>query len=135
SFNSPKGRMLANFVLWRDMAHDRFAMLLASDIADAVAKRLRMCVLRSNVTIADVSEVTQRIGIGGPHAAEAIRAVFGAVPALLEVLSVANASRVGLPGQRFVALAPKSSAGLTARLAKLAVSASFDVWRWLTVRS
>ena len=75
SYNSPKGRMLANFVLWRDArANDGFAMLLSADIAEAVAKRLRMYVLRSKVAIADVSSETQRVGVGGPEGAAAIRA-------------------------------------------------------------
>jgi folate-binding Fe-S cluster repair protein YgfZ len=46
-----------------------FAMLLPGDIADSLAKRLRMYVLRSKVTVTDVSVATQRIGVGGPAAA------------------------------------------------------------------
>ena len=67
SFNSPKGRMLANFVLWRGAAlGDGFAMLLPGDICGSVAKRLRMYVLRSKVTVTDVSAATQRMGVGRP---------------------------------------------------------------------
>ena len=135
SFNSPKGRMLANFVLWRDPATDGFAMLLAGDIAEPVSKRLRMYVLRSKVTIADISDATQRVGIGGPAGAAAVRAIFEAVPALLEVRPLGHATLIALPGQRYVALAPRADADLHARLAKVATPASFDVWRWLTIRS
>ena len=71
SFNSPKGRMLANFVLWRSpAAGDRFEMLLPEDIAEPVAKRLRMYVLRSKVVLTDVSADTRRFGVGGPAAAD-----------------------------------------------------------------
>jgi folate-binding protein YgfZ len=135
SFNSPKGRMLANFVLWRDVTTDGFAMLLAGDIADSVSKRLRMYVLRSKVQITDISQDTQRVGIGGPSAAAAVRAVFEAVPAPLEARSLGNATLIALPGDRFVALAPKADADLNTGLAKVATPAPFDVWRWLTVRS
>ena len=135
TFNSPKGRVLANFVLWRDSAFDGYTVLLAGDIAEAVAKRLRMYVLRSKVTIADVSDATQRIGIGGPNASAALRTAVDAVPAQFEVRAVGNMSLIGLPGPRFIALAPKADAGLVAAFATDATPASFDVWRWLTIRS
>jgi folate-binding Fe-S cluster repair protein YgfZ len=66
-FNSPKGRMLANFVVWREPAAERaLLILLPGDLAQSVAKRLSMYVLRSKVSIADVSDEVARIGIGGP---------------------------------------------------------------------
>ena len=136
SYNSPKGRMLANFVLWRDArADDGFAMLLPADLAEAVAKRLRMYVLRSKVAIADVSSETQRVGVGGPEGAAAFRAAFESVPELLEARRAGAVSLLGLPGRRFVALAPASDADLRARFAGLATPAGFDAWRWLTIRA
>ena len=145
SFNSPKGRMLANFVLWRRSA-DGFAMLIAADIAESVAKRLKMYVLRSKVSIADVSAETQCVGIGGPEAASVVRAVFGAVPTVLEareVDSLGSFTLLGLPGNRFVALASAADSDpeydpqcdLLARLSGLCTPADFAVWRWLTIRS
>jgi len=137
SFNSPKGRMLANFVLWR-RTPDGFGMLLAADIADAVAKRLRMYVLRSKATIADVSADTQRIGIGGPQAASAVEAAFGIAPAPFEareVRSPAAVTLLGLNGNRFVALAQASAADVLAALGSRSVTGEFDVWRWLTIRA
>ncbi len=51
SYNSPKGRMLANGVLWRPAsgAPGRVMMLLASDLADSIRRRLSMFVLRAKV--------------------------------------------------------------------------------------
>jgi len=137
SFNSPKGRMLANFVLWR-RTPDGFGMLLAADIADAVVKRLRMYVLRSKVTIADVSADTQRIGIGGPQAASAVGAAFGVVPAAFEALEVRSPAAVtllGLNGNRFVALAPANEPDVLAPLSARSATGDFAVWRWLTIRA
>ena len=60
SYNSPSGRMLANFVLWRagpDPA-DGFRALLPGDIAAAVRKRLAMFVLRSKVIVTARSRAT-----------------------------------------------------------------------------
>ncbi|MET0683188.1 MAG: folate-binding protein [Casimicrobiaceae bacterium] len=137
SFNSPKGRMLANFVLWRDAAlGDGFAMLLPGDICESVAKRLRMYVLRSKVTVTDVSAATQRMGVGGPSAAAALRAAVGAVPGRLEVQQADSATVLGLPGPRYVLLAPAPQApSLRARLGTQATPAGFDVWRWLTIHA
>lgn len=137
SFNSPKGRMLANFVLWREPAESGgFALLLPDDLAEAVAKRLRMYVLRSKVAITDVSAATRRFGLGGPAAASALRALTDAVPAPFETRRIDAATVLALPGPRFVLVAPLPSAdALRARLAGVAMAAAFAVWRWLTIRA
>jgi folate-binding protein YgfZ len=136
TFNSPKGRMLANFVLWRRVP-DGFGMLVAADIAEPVAKRLRMYVLRSKVTIADVSADTQRVGIGGPQAQSAVRAAFGVVPAPFAAREVQSptVTLLALNGNRFVALAPASEADVLAPLSALIATGDFSVWRWLTIRA
>jgi len=46
---NPKGRMIATLYLGR-LGENRFAIILADDLADAVLKRLRMYVLRAKVT-------------------------------------------------------------------------------------
>ena len=137
SFNSPKGRMLANFVLWRGPAAlDRFEMLLPEDVAEPVAKRLRMYVLRSKVVLTDVSADTRRFGVGGPTAAVALIAAFGVAPAVHEAMQIAQATVLGLPGPRFVVLAtPGEAEAAQARFNGHAIAAPFDVWRWLTIRA
>lgn len=82
---TPKGRLLATFVLARD-AGGYFLMLPAA-FAEAFARRLRMFVLRSRVKVEDVSAATPRFGLWDgamPEGAFAIgpsRAlVFGAAP-------------------------------------------------------
>jgi len=143
-FNSPKGRMLANFVVWRDpAATERFLILLPGDLAQAVAKRLSMYVLRSKVKIADASEETSRIGMGGPDATAAVTSVLGSAPAPFELLASGRLTVLGLPGPRYVVLSP-ASLGPSPRsetdealdaLLRRTPRASFDVWRWLTVRA
>jgi tRNA-modifying protein YgfZ len=137
SFNSPKGRMLANFVLWRDTATaDGFAMLLPGDIAEGVAKRLRMYVLRSKVTLTDACATIARIGLGGPAAGKILRAALGSIPAPLDVRHVDSATILSLPGPRFVILSSLTDAeGLRARFAAGATITGFDAWRWLTIRA
>src|SRR5256885_2384502 len=58
---SPKGRMLANFILLQTEA-TTFELLLPVSMMAAVRKRLTMFVLRSKLTIEDTSGVSFRIG-------------------------------------------------------------------------
>ena len=135
SFNSPKGRMLANFVLWRESAGD-FRALLPGELAGPIEKRLRMFVLRSKVTLADLSADFARFGVGGPKAADVLRAVFGEVPPLFGELRREEATLLGLPGPRFVVLVAAAAATVTGdRLAGTAIPAPFSVWQWLTIRA
>jgi folate-binding protein YgfZ len=135
SFNSPKGRMLANFVLWREAADD-FRALLSGDLTAPVQKRLAMFVLRSKVTLADISRSNVRFGIGGPNATKALRAAFGTAPGTLAIARVDGSTLLGLPGPRFVVIAPIESAVTTgARLAREAAHAPFTIWQWLTIRA
>lgn len=137
SFNSPKGRMLANFVLWRDPSRlDHFLILLPAEVAPSVAKRLSMYVLRSNVALADVSNETTRLGVGGPEAMRVFGTVFGAAPAPFELRTLGPLTVLGLPGPRYVVVAPRA-AGESARvdLLRHASAAAYDVWQWLTIRA
>ena len=62
---SPKGRLLATFVVWSELSsefspalssdRETIFMLASRDIGEMVAKRLRMYVLRAKVTIEDVT--------------------------------------------------------------------------------
>lgn len=70
SYNSPKGRMLAVLQLLR---HDgAIHLLIEREVAEATVKRLRMFVLRSKVTLTDVSSLVAVHGLLGSAAAEAL---------------------------------------------------------------
>ncbi|MGI9306551.1 MAG: YgfZ/GcvT domain-containing protein [Gammaproteobacteria bacterium] len=62
AYCSPKGRMICGMLVWRE-SEDSIVALTAADLADSVAQRLRMFVLRAKVSIAP--------------AAGAVFAVFG----------------------------------------------------------
>ncbi|MGZ3181085.1 MAG: CAF17-like 4Fe-4S cluster assembly/insertion protein YgfZ [Telluria sp.] len=75
---TPKGRLLATFLMWRGT--DAIYLQLPRELQAAVQKRLSMFVLRAKAKLADATpEVT--LGLGGAHAEAALREVFGAVPA------------------------------------------------------
>jgi folate-binding protein YgfZ len=133
SYNSPKGRMLANFVLWQP-APESFRALLPAELADGVATRLRRYVLRSRVTINDLGGETGFCGVGGPAAETVLRQTLGVAPAVFGVAEAEGATVLALPGPRYVVAAPVHKAGeLRERLARLARPAGFPVWQWLTV--
>jgi folate-binding protein YgfZ len=133
---SPKGRVLANFLV-RRAAADAFELLLPASLAQPIRKRLGMFVLRSRVTIADLSESTVRLGVGGPGAAERLAAAFGPIPALHRSTTIGGGTLIALPGGRFIAfVAPEHAEDLWDRLsAHGARAAGFPCWQWLTVRT
>ena len=71
SYNTPKGRMLASFLLWR--SGENFYMRLPRVLCEPIRKRLMMFVLRSKVQIIDVSSQWALLGIAGVNAETAIR--------------------------------------------------------------
>lgn len=79
SYNSPKGRMLAVFHLLRDDG----AVLAELDrgVLEPVLKRLRMFVLRSKVTLEDISAQTDALGLTGATAPELLAQLELPVPA------------------------------------------------------
>ncbi len=66
---SAKGRVLANFVVSRS-DDTTFELMLPVTLIATVRKRLGMFVLRSKVSIEDVSSTRVRLGIGGPVAGQ-----------------------------------------------------------------
>jgi folate-binding protein YgfZ len=60
---TPKGRLLYTFALARDA--QGFRLLLPAEFAEALAKRLRLFILRSKAKVEDVSATTPRFGLLG----------------------------------------------------------------------
>lgn len=63
AYCSPQGRVLALFTVWKSAK--RVFLAFPKDILPAIQKRLRMYVLRDDVTISDVSNEFQVYGICG----------------------------------------------------------------------
>jgi folate-binding protein YgfZ len=133
TYNSPKGRMLANGVLWRapEERDAGIALLLAADLASAIQKRLSMFVLRSKVTIKDASADSSLIGIAGESAQDASRAAFSVAPAPGRAVAFKpDATAFTLPDGRIVVTAPIAAGGvLKAALARHATIVGRDEWR------
>ena len=132
---SPKGRLLASFVLVRRA--DRYLLLLPAEIAPAIQKRLSMFVLRSKVKLEDVSASYARIGIAGKEAGAAVTRRFGEVPAALRAIEGKDGSiAIALEPSRFVIAAPVETAhAIWETFAAAATSAGTGAWDWTAIRA
>jgi tRNA-modifying protein YgfZ len=132
---SPKGRVLANFLL-RRLDAQSLLLLLPEALAAPIRRRLALFVLRSKVTIEDASGASVRIGIGGPAAAGCLASALGVVPAAFRFEAIDGGALAGLPGGRFIAIVVSEQArALRDRLAACATTAGFASWQWLTIRA
>lgn len=129
SYNSPKGRMLGSLLLWR-RGPEALVAFVAADLAVPLRKRLAMYVLRARVTLADLTPMGRRFGVGGPDARDAVRAALD-TPVEMAQGAVASGERliVGTPDGRFLVHAPEALADETwSRLAAHAEPAAAEQW-------
>src|SRR5262245_1079409 len=115
AYCTAKGRMLANFLLWRDEAG--FFMALSRDLVPAVQKQISKFVLRSKVKISDATGSIVLVGASGEHAGRSLTA-----PAAWSVKLK--------DGRLLLALTAASADAL--RGLELADP---RVWRWLDIRN
>ncbi len=131
---SPKGRLLATFLLLRRA--EGYLLMLPAEIASAFAKRLAMFVLRSKVKIQDVSELFARLGIAGPGAAAIVARHWGIAPQPMRALEKDGAICVSLDAGRFaVFAAPAAAPALRELFSKNASQAGADAWEWASIHA
>jgi folate-binding protein YgfZ len=132
---TPKGRVLANFLL-RRLNEETFELLLPEPLRAPIRKRLGMFVLRSRVAFDEADTSAVRMGIGGPAAGEAVKAAMGSLPSLLRSIPLDGGELLQVRGARFVGIVATGHAeALWDRLGRSARPAGFRCWKWLTVRS
>ncbi|HMA30440.1 MAG TPA: folate-binding protein [Casimicrobiaceae bacterium] len=140
SYNSPKGRMLANMIVVRSPAafgDDGFFLLLAADLVEAIRRRLSMFVLRAKVTVRDASGDYAIWGLAGPGREAAARAAFGVVPGPFEAQPLEHGVLVlALPDGRLLAVCPRAqAASLQADILHHAELADAQTWRRLDIQA
>jgi len=110
---TPKGRLLATFLLWRNAAD--YYMLLPAAIAEAIRKRLTMYILRAKVKAEDITATHACVGIAGADSAQQIAALGGTVPAPLHAVTAnEDVTVIALPVQRYLAILPRERAAAVA---------------------
>lgn len=134
SINSPKGRMLASLLVWRDDAD--LLLAVSHDLRDALARKLSMYVLRAKVKVS-VDDSRVLLGVAGPAAVSALAACGLVAPEKSMEVSP-GASRVIHPdGARYIVdcdagQAPAIWVQLHAAGLQKAGTAA---WRWLDIQA
>lgn len=135
SYCTPKGRMLATFLLWR--SEDGFFMQLPAPLREAIQKRISMYVMRSKVKVSNASEQMIRLGIAGKTAPAALAELGGAAPQ--DDYAVARCGQVTvirLPGERFeILVSPENATSVWQTLSKHCTPVGSDRWEWLEIQA
>jgi folate-binding protein YgfZ len=131
---SPKGRLLATFLLWRSEAS--FYMQLPAALREPIQKRLGMFVLRSRVKLSDASDALIRLGLAGPGAPAAVQEILGRSPSgRLAVADAEGITVIRLSDQRFeLVSSPERAVSLWDALAERATPAGAAAWEWHEIR-
>ena len=129
---TPKGRLLATFLIWHEGAN--LMMALSADLHMPILKKLSQYVLRSKVNLSDASNERVLIGLSGPQASRAL-AALGPVPTELFIAANIGQGRIiRLDGQRYLLVVDAGAApGVWRQLATLARPAGLAAWRWLEI--
>jgi folate-binding protein YgfZ len=123
---SPKGRLLATFVIWLDADGD-VLLACSRDLLAPTLKRLSMFVLRSKCRLVDASETLPLHGVAGPEAAAGSQ--DGDPPwRVLDLDGGGQSIRLpdgaGVPRALWVGAAPPTGPAIAPQ-----------AWRWLEVAS
>jgi tRNA-modifying protein YgfZ len=134
AYCTPKGRMLATFLLWRTA--EGYFMQLPAALRETIQKRLSMYVLRAKVKVEDAGPRFTIAGLAGEGAASHVERILGAAPEQHGVVTAAHGMAIGLPRDRYEVVLPR--AGAPATLSKLAEDAQAMEpahWDWLELRA
>jgi folate-binding protein YgfZ len=134
---TPKGRLLALFLVF---AHNNNLHLQFNrQLLEPIMKRLKMYVLRSKVSITDVSDSIVRMGLAGQQAEQLLLDTFKHAPALEhELLSLDDAALIRLPGRtpRYEILTQAAHAErIWLALSEQAVPVGKNCWDWLEIQA
>jgi folate-binding protein YgfZ len=136
---SPKGRLQATFLMWRDA--DSVLLQLPRELQPALQKRLSMFVLRAKAKLADAGEAMAVLGVGGADAEAVLRRHFAALPggpygkvddALGTVIRVADA--FGAPRFQLIMTQAKAAALLPSLRESLALGGN-QAWRLASIHA
>lgn len=137
SYCTPKGRVLANFILWQ--CGDEWFMQLPVSLCATIQKRLSMFILRSKVRISNGSNQWIRIGVTGKSACEPIAAFMQiAIDAnpRLEVIHTPQATLVCHAADRIeLIVTPEKAPEFWMLLRQHARPCGADYWDWLTLQA
>ncbi|MDW5416750.1 folate-binding protein [Iodobacter sp. CM08] len=136
SYSTPKGRMLASFLVFR--RGDDYCLQVAAELQAAIQKRLAMFVMRSKTKARDASAELLLLGVAGPLAAAKLASVVGALPeGDFSSVHSEQCTVIALPGQRYqLAIASDAALGLWQQLLAAGIlPADESLWRLSDIRA
>jgi folate-binding protein YgfZ len=135
SYNTPKGRILASFLLWRD--EHGYVLQLPRSLCESIQKRLAMHILRSKVKTADASSEYVLIGIAGIGAEASVKRLFRQIPSIPLAMAPAHGMQLlRLDANRFQIIAsPGRAQELVNVLSKDATPVEETIWGWTNIRA
>ena len=115
---TPKGRLLATFLLWVDTAG--YTMMLPAALAASIHKRLKMYILRAKVQTEELTPALACIGVAGADTARQITALGGTVPPLVHGVETANdITVIALPINRYLVITPQAPTTATTAMSTM----------------
>jgi tRNA-modifying protein YgfZ len=135
SFNSPKGRMLATFLIWQQAGD--YVLQLPRSLSAAMLKKLTMYVMRSRVKISDSSDEMVSLGLSGLNAANLIQKHFSAsLQQDWAVMQHDNTTIIRIADYRYLLNTQAANAAtLWNSLAAGAKPAGSGCWDWLNIHA
>ncbi len=129
---TPKGRMLADFLLWRDAGG--ITLQLSADLLSPILKKLSMYMLRSKVKLNDASNSWTCIGLAGPQASGLLKQLGLPQPDTMQQQVFEDGTVLGLDARRFeVVVANGKAAALWQVLRANAQPVGIAAWRGLDI--
>ena len=139
---SPKGRMLADFLIYAlpagQSSEERFHLLTAAELLPGISTRLHMFVLRAQVRISGLGTHRVHVGLAGPATLEALAAAGLPCPENQSGCAVdATGQSVCrlMDGRCIVGAPPENLARLWSTLAAHARPVGRAAWDWLDIQA
>ena len=135
SWCSPKGRMLASFILYR--CNSGYLALLSADLQEFIQKRLQIYVLRSKVKISSRTIDHECIGLSGPLAEAALKNAGLTIPASPMQTSFSNGCKViRLDNARYLIVAAcEAVESIWNAMSSIAMPVGTAAWQWLDIQA
>jgi len=135
SLNSPKGRMLASMLIWRNGGD--YLLQLPRALCEPMRKKLSMYVLRAKVKISDASDEIISLGLSGENAQEILGKQFGELPQLpFGFTDAGQAGVLKFSDTRFqVSTTAQYAPTLWQALSRHAQPVGSACWDWLNIRA
>ena len=135
SLCTPKGRMLATFLLWR--RDGDYYMELPAALGANIHKHLGKYVMRAKVKLRDASAEFVRLGVAGEGAGALLKTLFGDLPQTpYAAFQSERGLLVALPGKRYeMRVAFDQADALWQALRPNCTAVGAHCWDWLTIRA